>query len=145
MIEYYKCQSKAIFVEVPPSTATATTESVELAPLGTMACLRAFSGFSSASGNVNTSLTGSSNATLVSVEFHMKDASETTVLEILLPLHPPQQAFDVGGSGGSGMSFHIPGPGILFDQGLGVKMVIPANPTASNGPIMGLLNLVYSV
>tara|TARA_R110000751_G_scaffold91450_2_gene179507 strand:+ start:87 stop:521 length:435 start_codon:yes stop_codon:yes gene_type:complete len=144
MIEYYKCQSKAIFVEVPASTAAVTTENVELAPFGTRACLRAFSGFSAPAAYDNSSLSGETNSTLVSVEFHMKDVPETTVLEILLPLHPGHAAYHTGGSGGSGMSFHIPGPGILFDQGLGVKMTVPAN-SSVNGPIMGLLNVVYSV
>lgn len=145
MIEYYKCQSKVIFVEVPASTVAVTTENVELAPIGTRACLRAFSGFSAVSGFDNTSLSGASNSSLVSVEFHMKDVPETTVLEILLPFHPGHAAFHTGGVGGSGMSFHIPGPGILFDQGLGVKMTIPANAQAGSGPTMGLLNVVYSV
>ena len=144
MIEYYKCQSKAIFVEVPASTVAATTENVELAPFGTRACLRAFSGFSATPAFDNPSLSGETNAKLISVEFHMKDALETTVLEILLPFHPTQGSYHTGAAGGSGMSFHIPGPGILFDQGLGVKMTVPANPSADS-PIMGLLNVVYSV
>jgi hypothetical protein len=48
-------------------------------------------------------------------------------------------------NGGFGL-LGIPGPGILFDRGLEVKVVIPANPNTGyyGGPIMSVLNVVYS-
>ena len=77
----------------------------------------------------------------------MKDASETTLFEFLLPFAPTSQAFALGGTGGVNV-VHIPGPGLISSEGLGVKMTIPANPqtgTFDGGDIGAVFNLVYSL
>jgi len=145
MSQLYKCRSKPIVSIVDESTATSTTVNETLAPSGTRACLRSFSGFSACTKHENSSISSAATSTLVSVEF--QDGSAVTVFKFYLPVFPPSDIVDLGGNGGFGSGLHIPGPGILFDDGLIVKMVVPPNPlTGDNGgQICGLVDVVYSV
>lgn len=145
MQKVYKCQNKSILSIVDDSTSGTTTVNETIAPSGTRACLRAFSGFSTVSRFENGSISAGSTSTLVSVEF--QDGSATTVFKFYLPVCPPSNIIDLGGNGGFGPSLHIPGPGVLFDNGLIVRMVVPANPGTGNtgGQIAALLDVVYSI
>ena len=82
-------------------------------------------------------------------KFNKKDSASTTLLELFLPLHSNQHILGgLGGSGGVGSLFNIPGPGIFFDDGLEVVVSIPPNigtGSADSGPIMACLNVVYSI
>lgn len=147
MYNFYKCQSKAISRVVAAGTTGATEVSETIAPVGTRVCVRSFSGSSTSSAYQSTAITAAGISTLVLVELHMKDPSETTILEVLLPFLPTLQSFAVGGTGGVNV-FHIPGPGLISSEGLGVKMTIPANPqtgVADGGEIGAVFNLVYSL
>lgn len=132
---------------VAAGTTGATEVSETIAPVGTRVCVRSFSGSSTSSAYQSTAITAAGISTLVLVELHMKDPSETTILEVLLPFLPTLQSFAVGGTGGVNV-FHIPGPGLISSEGLGVKMTIPANPqtgVADGGEIGAVFNLVYSL
>lgn len=147
MYNFYKCQSKAISRVIAAGTTDVTEVSETIAPVGTRVCVRSFSGSSASSAYQSTAISSVSLSSLVLVELHMKDPSETTLLEVLLPFIPTLQAFGLGGTGGVSV-FHIPGPGLISSEGLGVKMTIPANPqtgVADGGEIGAVFNLVYSL
>jgi hypothetical protein len=146
MNNIYKCRSKVISTIVDQGTSSATTTTEVIAPSGTRACVRSFSGYSTTSRNQNASISADSVSTLVTVSF--KKASGSTVFEFFLPVLPPSSTIEVGGNGGHGTEFHIPGPGLLFDEGLTVEMVVPSNPNTglfNGGQTAGLLTLVYSL
>ena len=146
MFTYYKCQSKSIYTEVSEGEAEQTTVTEVLAPAGTRACLRNFYGFAAAAAYRNTSISASAAAKMVSVEFKLT-GTDTVLLETLLPVHTTSDLARLGSVNGGFGLLGIPGPGILFDRGLEVKVVIPANPNTGiyiGGPIMSVLNVVYS-
>ena len=151
MNKYNKCKIKSILKEVTYQGASpaVTTVTEELAPQGTSACLRTFSGWSAQCDYRSVSLDGADTDKIVSVKFNKKDSASTTLLELFLPLHSNQHVLGgLGGSGGVGSLFNIPGPGIFFDDGLEVVVSIPPNigtGSADSGPIMACLNVVYSI
>ena len=146
MKNIYKCKSKVVKGIVNDGTSGATTVTEVLAPSGQRACLRSFSGFSTTTFFQNVAISSASKTTLVSVNF--KESSGSVLFKIFLPVFPPSNYAELGGNGGLGCNFHIPGPGLLFDNGLTVEMVVPANPESggtTGGQVGGLLNVVYSV
>jgi hypothetical protein len=152
MKKYNKCKAKSIFREVAyqGGSPAVTTVTEELAPQGTIACLRTFSGWSGQCDYRASSLDGVDTNKIASVSFNKKDSGSTTLLELFLPLHSNAHVVNgIGGSSGVGSLFNIPGPGIFFDDGLEVVLSIPPNigdgSGNDRGPIMACLNIVYSV
>jgi hypothetical protein len=152
MNKYRKCKTKSIFREVAyqGDSPAVTTVTEELSPQGTIACLRSFSGWSGQCEYRASSLNGSETDKIVSVAFNKKDSGSTTLLDLFLPLHSNAHVFSgLGGSGGVGSLFNIPGPGIFFNDGLEVVISIPPNigngTGTDTGPIMACLNVVYSI
>ena len=151
MNKYYKYTSKSIFQEVAfqGTSPAVTTVTTELAPQGSAACIRAFSCFSAPCNYLNVSLDAADTSKLVSASFNKKDSSSTSLLDFYVPLHQLQGVLGgLGGSSGLGSYFNIPGPGIFSDDGLEVVINIPPNTgnslNATAGPIMAVLNVVYS-
>ena len=137
---YYKSKSKSIFYETA-SSGGAKDESTTLAVSGTRVCLRSFDLASGAATHTNTSIKQSTPAY---VYFEKMDASNTEILQMPITCGGSGAVFDLGGGAlvPSGL-ITIPGPGILSDDGMRVRVTIPAN--GGNGPIFALVNVVYSV
>jgi len=151
MNKYNKCKVKSIFREVAyqGNSPAVTTVTEELAPQGTIACLRTFSAWTGYADYRNLSFDGTDSSKTASVSFNKKDSSSTTLLDLFIPIQVNQYILGIGGSGPSGSFFNIPGPGIFFDDGLEVVISIP--PNIGNGvdgnpygSIMACLNVVYS-
>jgi len=151
MNKYNKCKVKSIFREVAyqGNSPAVTTVTEELAPQGTIACLRTFSAWTGYADYRNLSFDGTDSSKTASVSFNKKDSSSTTLLDLFIPIQANQYILGIGGSGPSGSFFNIPGPGIFFDDGLEVVISIP--PNIGNGvdgnpygSIMACLNVVYS-
>ena len=145
MKRVYKCKSKVVKGIVNQGTSGTTTVTEVLVPSGQRACLRSFSGFSTTCLFQNVAISSANKTTLVSVEF--KKSSGSVLLEIFLPVFTPSNYAELGANGGLGCNFHIPGPGLLFDDGLTVEMTLPANSATgatTGGQVGGFLNVVYS-
>lgn len=147
---YYKCKAESIFQEVAfqGSNPAVTTVTRELSPQGSNACLRMFSAWSGYCDYQNSSFDGADKDKIASVNFRKKDAASTSLLDIFIPIHTNQHLFNgIGGAGGVGSLFNIPGPGIFSDDGLEVVVSIPPNigDGTNQGPIMACVNVVYSI
>lgn len=153
MNKYNKCKVKSIFREVDYQgvNPAVTTVTEELAPQGTIACLRTFSAWTGYANYQNVSFDGADSSKTASVSFNKKDSSSTTLLDLFIPIQVNQHLLGgVGSSGAAGSFFNIPGPGIFFDDGLEVVISIPPNvgngvDSNSYGPIMACMNVVYSL
>ena len=149
---YHKCKADSIFQEVAfqGESPAVTTVTRELVPQGSNACLRTFSAWSGYCDHQNRSLDGADTDKIASLNFRKKDAGSTSLLDLFIPIHANQHLFTgVGGSGGVGSLFNIPGPGMFSDDGLEVVVSIPPNiglgDGTDQGPIMACVNVVYSV
>ena len=137
---YYRSKSKSIFHETAGSGG-AKDESTTIAASGTRVCLRSFDFVSGAGLYNNVSIVQSAPAY---VYFEKMDASNTEILQMPIPYGGKGAVSDLGGGAMVPSSLvTIPGPGILFDDGMRVRVTIPAN--TGNGPIFASVNVVYSV
>ena len=137
---YYKSKSKSIFYETAASGG-AVDSSTTIATSGTRVCLRSFDLVSGAPSYTNDIIKQSDPAY---VYFEKMDASNTEILQMPIPYGGKTGLYDLGGGSLIPSSLiTIPGPGILFDDGMRVRVTIPAN--SGTGPIFALVNVVYSV
>tara|TARA_R110000751_G_scaffold305409_1_gene421839 strand:+ start:1169 stop:1591 length:423 start_codon:yes stop_codon:yes gene_type:complete len=137
---YYKSKSKSIFYETAASGG-AVDSPTTIATSGTRVCLRSFDLVSGAPSYTNDIIKQSDPAY---VYFEKMDASNTEILQMPIPYGGKTGLYDLGGGSLIPSSLiTIPGPGILFDDGMRVRVTIPAN--SGTGPIFALVNVVYSV
>ena len=137
---YYKSKSKSIFHETAQHGG-AVDSSTTIAASGTRACLRSFDFVSGAPHYQNETMTQSHPAY---VYFEKMDASNTEILQMPIPYGGKTSIAELGGGILVPSSLiTIPGPGILFEDGMRVRVTIPAN--GGTGPIFALVNVVYSV
>ena len=141
MRQYYKSTSKSVYHETAAG-GSALDSSTTIAPSGTRVCLRSFELSSGAPFYLNSNITQASPAF---VYFEKMDSSNTEVLKMPIAFGGKGAIVGLGGGSLVPSSFMtIPGPGILFDDGMRVRITMPANP-GSNGPIFALVNVVYSI
>jgi len=141
MRNYYKSKSKSIYHESAQSDG-ALDSSTTIASSGTRVCLRSFDLSSGAAQYQNVNITQSSPCY---VYFEKMDSSNTEVLKMPITLGGLGALVFLGGGVVTPSSFMtIPGPGILFDDGMRVRITMPANP-GTLGPIFALVNVVYSI
>lgn len=141
MRHYYKCKSKSIYTELAQG-AGAVDSSTVIAASGTRVCLRSFELSSGAPVWNNLAVTQASPAY---VYFEKMDASNTEILKMPFSSGGRGNLVDIGGGSLSPSSFlTIPGPGVLFDDGMRVRVTIPSN-AAYMGPAYALINVVYSL
>jgi hypothetical protein len=141
MRQYYKSTSKSVYHERAQGEGPLDS-STTIAPSGTRVCLRSFELSSGAPFYLNSSITQVNPAF---VYFEKMDSSNTEVLKMPIAFGGRGGLLSLGGGSLVPSSFMtIPGPGILFDNGMRVRITIPSNPNF-NGPTYALVNLVYSV
>ena len=137
---YYRSKSKSIFYETAAS-GVAKDESTIIAASGTRVCLRSFDLVSGGPHYQNEAI---KQTTPAYVYFEKMDSSNTEILQMPIPYGGKASIIELGGGALVPSSLMtIPGPGILFDDGMRVRVTIPAN--SGTGPIFASVNVVYSV
>ena len=127
------------------TNTTAYSNTVDVVPSGTRCVLGVFClDLSSASGEGGAGPPVSYTFTdLPRVAFQSMDASFTT--KFVVPVVYSQQTILNWGRARSGVPNKVPGPGILFDDGLRLEIDIPVGDAGTDKALFVSINLIYSV
>jgi hypothetical protein len=121
------------------STTVPVSETQDIAPAGTRCVLGAFA-IDLTIGNGNDGSSSYTFTDLPRVEFQSMDDSFTT--RFAVPAVQSAIVFGLWGGSHTGVLNKIPGPGILFDNGMRFKIDVPV---AAYSGLFVTVNLVYSV
>ena len=127
------------------TNTTAYSNTVDVVPSGTRCvlgvfCLDLSAGSGESGGGPPASYTFTD---LPRVAFQSIDASFTT--KFVVPVVYSQQTLLNWGRARSGVPNKVPGPGILFDDGLRLEIDIPVGDSGTDKSLFVSINLIYSV